>query len=224
VATVHGARAAVDAAIGRFGRIDIVINNAGIMRWADVSEIDEENLARHLAVHLEGSLNTTRAAWPHMVEQRYGRIVMTTSTGVFGLPNNIAYAAAKGGVIGLMRSLATAAAPFGIRVNAIAPAAATRMGGNTDAPRMSPELVAPMAAFLAHEDCPVNGEIYVAGFGRFSRIFVATTEGYVADAREPTIEDVAAHWPAINDETGYAVPADLVSWSAEFMRHLRPEP
>src|SRR4029077_19876374 len=127
-------------------------------------------------------------------------MVMTTSSGMFGLPSNTSYAAAKGAVIGLARSLAIAGADHGIKVNLIAPGAFTRMAGRGDAPRgMSPDLVAPMAAFLAHEDCPVSGEIYAAGFGRFARIFIAQTEGYVSSSGGPTIEDVAAHWEAIND-------------------------
>ena len=158
----------------RFGRVDILVNNAGIVRWAGFPEADADNLDRHLAVHVGGSFNTTRAAWPHMVERGYGRIVMTGSTGMFGLPNNLSYAAAKGAVVGLARSLATAGAAHGIKVNVIAPAAFTRMAGRgPDIPEMAPELVAPMAAFLAHEDCPVTGEIYTAGAGRFARIFIA---------------------------------------------------
>jgi NAD(P)-dependent dehydrogenase (short-subunit alcohol dehydrogenase family) len=223
VATATGAQALVDAAVERFGRLDILVNNAGIMRWAGMPEVDEDNLARHLAVHVVGSFNTTRAAWPHMVAQSYGRIVMTTSAGVFGLPKNTSYATAKGGVIGLTRSLATAGATDGIKVNAVAPAAMTRMAGpaaDEDDPQMSPDLVAPMVAFLAHEDCPVSGEIYAAGAGRFARIFIATTPGYVDPAMDPTVEDVADHWTAINGEPGYTVPTDLMDWSATFLTHL----
>ena len=184
VATTAGAQALVDAAVEQFGRIDILINNAGIMRWAGFPEADADNLERHLAVHVGGSFNTTRAAWPHMVEQGYGRIVMTTSAGLFGLPNNLSYATAKGAVIGLTRSLTTAGAAHGIKVNLIAPAAITRMaGGCRRRARWQPELVAPMVAFLAHEDCPVSGEIYAAGAGRFARIFIAETEGYVHAGR-----------------------------------------
>ena len=94
----------------RFGRIDVLVNNAGIIRWAGIPEVGADDLASHLAVHVGGSFNTTRAAWPHMVDAGYGRIVMTTSAGVFGLPNNTWYATAKGGVIGLTRSLTTAGA------------------------------------------------------------------------------------------------------------------
>src|SRR5436305_6098704 len=161
VASARGAQALVTTAIERFGRLDVLINNAGNIRWGGMPKVDEENLTSHLGVHLGGSFNTTRAAWPHMVEQGYGRVVMTTSSGLFGLPNNTSYAAAKGAVIGLARSLATAGTDHGIKVNLIAPGAFTRMGGPGEAPPgMEPDLVAPMPALLAHEDCPVLGEIY----------------------------------------------------------------
>lgn len=232
VSTPEGGRSLIDAAVERFGRLDVLVNNAGIIRWAGLPEADAGNLDDHLAVHVRGSFNTTRAAWPHMVDQGYGRIVMTTSSGLFGLPENLSYAAAKGGVIGLTRSLATAGARHGIKINLIAPGAVTRMAGRAAeagaadgaaaSPWMSPELVAPMVGFLAHETCPVSGEIYAAGFGRFARIFIASTEGYVSTTPEPTIEDVARHWADINDETGYYVPADLMAWSASFMAHLYP--
>jgi NAD(P)-dependent dehydrogenase (short-subunit alcohol dehydrogenase family) len=232
VSTADGAQALVDAALEQFGRVDILVNNAGIIRWAGFPKADADNLAAHLAVHVGGSFNTARAAWPRMVEQQYGRIVMTTSAGMFGLPNNTSYATAKAGVVGMTRSLTTAGAAHGIKINLIAPAAFTRMAGQSTedadagaddpvAAQMAPELVAPMVAFLAHEDCPVSGEIYAAGAGRFTRIFIASTEGYVyTGGQVPTMEDVAEHWATINDETGYSVPADLAGWSAAFMAHL----
>lgn len=222
VATATGAHTLVESAIGNFGRLDIVINNAGIIRWAGFPELDEDNLSAHLAVHTVGSFLVTRAAWPQMVERQYGRIVMTTSSGVFGLKNNTSYATAKAGVIGMTRSLAVGALKHGIRINLIAPAAMTRMAGEGDASEMAPELVAPMAGYLAHESCPVNGEMYAAGAGRFARIFLATTPGYVQPGADVTIEDVAAHWADINDEAGYSVPKDLPDWSARFLSHLPP--
>jgi NAD(P)-dependent dehydrogenase (short-subunit alcohol dehydrogenase family) len=227
VATAEGAQVLIDAAVREFGRLDILVNNAGIIRWAGLPEADSDNLAKHLAVHTVGSFNTTRAAWPHMVEQGYGRVVMTTSTGIFGLPQNLSYATAKGALIGMARSLATAGEAHGIKINLIAPAAFTRMAGQTTAeaeppPEMSPDLVAPMVAFLAHETCPVSGEIYAAGAGRFARIFIASTQGYVHPAARPTVEDIAGNWQTINDETGYSVPTDLMTWSAAFMAHLPP--
>jgi NAD(P)-dependent dehydrogenase (short-subunit alcohol dehydrogenase family) len=233
VATTNGAQTLVDAAVDEFGHLDIVINNAGIIRWAGMPEVDADNLAKHHSVHVGGSFNTTRAAWPLMVARGYGRIVMTTSSGIFGLLENLSYSTAKAGVIGLARSLMTEGAAHGIKVNVIAPAAMTRMAGRsadeTDeldradastSAAMAPDLVAPMVAFLAHEDCPVSGEIYAAGGGRFARVFIASTQGYVQATPEPTIEDIAQNWATINDETGYYVPTDLMAWSAAFLTHL----
>jgi NAD(P)-dependent dehydrogenase (short-subunit alcohol dehydrogenase family) len=223
VAAEAGAETLIDVAVDQFGRVDIVVNNAGIIRWAGFPDADVENLERHLAVHLTGSFNTTRAAWPHMVEQGYGRIVMTTSTGIFGLPDNVAYASAKAGVIGLTRSLTTVGAEHNILVNLVAPAAHTRMASGPGAPQLAPELVAPLVAFLAHEECPVSGEIYVAGAGRFARMFIAVTPGSLLEGGELSVEDIAEHWATINDESGYSVPADLNDWAATFMAHLRPK-
>jgi NAD(P)-dependent dehydrogenase (short-subunit alcohol dehydrogenase family) len=224
VAMEEGAAALVASALDSFGRVDVVVNNAGIIRWADFPEADADNVARHLAVHVLGSFHTARAAWPHFVAQGYGRIVNTTSSGMFGLPNNVGYATAKAGVVGLTRSLATAGAPHGVKCNLVAPAAFTRMAGGADdspmATTMAPELVAPMVAFLAHERCPVTGEIYSAGAGRFARIFIAQAEGYVDTTGAPTVDDVAAHWAEINDESRYTVPADLMAWSAAYLAHL----
>jgi hypothetical protein len=95
--------------------------------------------------------------------------------------------------------------------------------GDPESPAMAAELVAPMAAFLAHEDCPVTGEMYAAGAGRFARMFIATTPGYVHTGPGVTVEDVAAHWAAINEEAGYTVPANLREWSAAFLAHLPPD-
>lgn len=225
VSSEAGADALIATAVEQFGRIDVVVNNAGIIRWANFPDADAENLDSHLAVHVGGSFHTARAAWPHFVEQGYGRIVNTTSSGMFGLPNNVGYATAKAAVVGMTRSLATAGAKHGIRCNLVAPAAFTRMAGAADddspmATTMAPELVAPMVAFLAHEDCPVTGEIYSAGAGRFARIFIAQAEGYVDTTGTPTVDDVAAHWAEINDDSTYTIPADLMAWSTAFMAHL----
>ena len=229
VADPEAARGLIDGAVERFGRIDALVNNAGIVRWAGPADADADNLERHLAVHVAGSFNTAIAAWPHLVGQGSGRIVMTTSAGTFGLPHNLGYATAKGGIIGMVRSLAVAGRRAGIAVNAVAPAAYTRMAGipgqepDPDDPfvaGMDPDLVAPMVAYLCHPDCPVSGEIYAAGAGRFSRIFLASTPGFLVEGRAPTPEDVADHWAEINDEAGAVVPADLPAWSADFLRHL----
>ena len=232
VATAEGGAAVVEAAVASFGRVDAVINNAGNIRWGGMPEVDAANLKSHLAVHVGGCFHTTRAAWPHMVEQRYGRIVLTTSSGVFGLADNLGYATAKAAVIGMCNSLTVAGAPHGIKVNLIAPNAWTRMGSHPSqgldaltqpAPEhMQPELVAPMVALLSHEACPVSGGIYLAGGGRFARMFVGVTAGWTPTGSEPaTIEELAAHWDTVNDEAGYYVPADLRDWSAHYMSHRR---
>ena len=148
---------------------------------------------------------------------------MTTSTGMLGLPDNLAYASAKGGVIGLSRGLATAGAAHDIKVNLIAPAAYTRMASGPGADQLPPELVAPLVAYLAHEDCP--------GQRRDLRRRRGSRRPHVHRDRPPatsrstaplTIEDVAAHWATINDESGYYVPADLNDWAKRFMAHLAP--
>ncbi len=226
VSTAAGGQALIDAAVSEFGRIDIVVNNAGNILWGGLPDADVDNLDSHLGVHVRGSFNTTRAAWPHMVAQEYGRVVMTTSTGMFGLANNLGYATAKAAVIGMTRSLTVAGREHGIRINLVAPSAWTRMAGAVEGltqatpNQMEPELVAPMVAFLAHEACDVSGEIYLAGGGRYARIFIAATPGFLPTKTEPaTIEDIAENWGAINDESGYYVPADLLDWSAHYMSH-----
>jgi NAD(P)-dependent dehydrogenase (short-subunit alcohol dehydrogenase family) len=220
VSTPDGAQAIVDTAIECFGRIDILVNNAGIVRWAGLPDVDLDNVERHLAVHLAGSFHTTRAAWPRVVEQNYGRVVLTTSSGLFGMSDNLGYAAAKAGVVGLARSAKLAGQPHGIKVNLIAPAAQTRMAGGEehDRPLLSPDAAAPMVALLAHDSCPVSGEIYTAGGGRVARLFIASTEGYAHPTATPTMEDVAEHWDVINDERGYTVPTDTMAWSRTFLR------
>ncbi|MBK3565447.1 SDR family NAD(P)-dependent oxidoreductase [Streptomyces sp. MBT62] len=228
VSTTAGGEAIIDTAIENFGRIDVLVNNAGIIRYAGLPEIELDNLERHLAVHLLGSFNTMRAAWPHFVEQGYGRVVLTTSSGMFGMDNNLSYAAAKAGTVGMARSAKLAGEPHNIKVNLIAPAAMTRMGGGPDEepaatvagmPYMPSSAVAPMVAYLAHESVPVSGEIYTAGAGRFARVFLASTEGYAHEGGDASVEDVAKNWDAINDEKGYYVPADLMAWSGSFLKH-----
>ncbi|MER5184690.1 SDR family NAD(P)-dependent oxidoreductase [Streptomyces sp. NPDC002896] len=234
VGTEEGCHALVDTAIREFGRVDIVVNNAGISRFATFPQADAENLERTLDVHVRGTWHTTRAAWPHMVKQGYGRVVTTTSTGMFGLPDNLAYATAKGALIGFTRSLSVEAASHGILVNCIAPNAITRPSTSAAKPNitttplddarmqaMQTDLVSPMVAYLAHEDCKVNGEILVAGARRFARWFLAVTPGYRSDnPAVPTVEEIAEHWDEVNDQTGYYVPETLHHWASQFMAHL----
>lgn len=234
VGTEEGCKAIIDTALEEFGRVDVVINNAGISRWAAFPDADSENLERTLDVHLRGTWHTTRAAWPHMLDQGYGRVITTLSTGMLGLPNNLAYATAKGALLGFTRSLAVSAEGTGILVNAIAPNAVTRPSETsrsnivtettmTDERRrlMDTTHVSPVVALLAHENCPVNGEILVAGANRFARWFLGFTPGWLDSSGEPTIERVAEHWDEIVDEADYTVPSGLTDWAGSFMSHLR---
>lgn len=241
VASEDAAASIVATAIEHFGRIDIVINNAGNLDPGGLPELRPEDIARHLDIHVLGSFNVTRAAWPHMLEQRYGRVVLTTSIGLFGGGHLVSYSTAKGATVSLGRSLALAGADHGITVNLLAPAAETRMVNDpafraksglppadasapTD-PRRDPDLVATMLVVLAHEDCPVNGEILTAGLGRFARIFLAETPGLVAPGLSP--EGVLEHWGQIVDESGYAVPsssAGSVTYREGLLRDALDQP
>jgi hypothetical protein len=173
-----------------------------------------------------------------MEAQNYGRVVLTGSTGMFGMYDNLSYATAKAGLIGLAQALTVNAGDHDIKINVIAPNAWTRMAGDPSKgmdelradrpagapPHLEPELVAPMVAFLAHESCPVSAGIYTAGGGRFARLFVGATDGYLLPGvtdrgAVPTPEDVAANWAAINDEAGYYVPTSTLNWSARYMSH-----
>ena len=226
VSTVAGAEALVGAAVEHFGRIDILINNAGIIRWAGFPEVDADNLASHLAVHVSGSFNTTRAAWPHMVGQGYGRIVMTTSTGMFGPPPEhvVRHRQGSGHRAGAQprrpRAPPTASRSTSSRRRRRRGwRATTATGARADG---HPSWSRRWSPSWPTRTARSRGEIYAAGAGRFARLFIASTRGYVHAGPAPTIEDVAQHWATINDETGYDVPADLLSWSATFLAHLAP--
>jgi NAD(P)-dependent dehydrogenase (short-subunit alcohol dehydrogenase family) len=230
VSTVDGGASVIDTAVEHFGGIDIVVNNAGNMVWGSLPEATIETIDAHYAVHVRGSFNTLHAAWPYFLEKNYGRAILTTSVGMFGLMDNIGYAIAKASMIGMAKSLTVGRKDADININCIAPNAMTRLAARTEdeqaqlappPPAMDPVEVAPMVAYLAHESCPVSGEVYVAGGGRFARLFVGVTPGYLHPGLTgSTVDDVAANWAAINDETGYYVPSDLLDWSGHHLSHL----
>jgi NAD(P)-dependent dehydrogenase (short-subunit alcohol dehydrogenase family) len=211
VATPEGGKAIVQSALDTWGRVDIIINNAGILRDASFKNMDPDRVSSVLDVHLRGAFNVTQPAWEHMRNQGYGRIVNTSSgAGVFGNFGQTNYGAAKMGLVGLTRVLAVEGAKNNIKANAIAPVAKTRMTEDLLGPaadKLLPELVTPLVAFLVHEDVPVTGELYSVGGGRVARVFLGVTKGIVD--HELTVEAVRDRFDEIRDEEGYEVPANL---------------
>jgi NAD(P)-dependent dehydrogenase (short-subunit alcohol dehydrogenase family) len=218
VADEDGARSIVQAAIDSFGSIDILVNNAGIAAPDRFGDLTDAAFRRMADVHYFGTVNVVRAAWPHMVEAGYGRIVNTCSEAAFGItPKATPYGGGKGAVFGFSRSLATECLDFGIRVNMVAPRANTRLSApevlakTYDVPveafadfttmaAFRPELVSPAAAYLAHESCNLNGEVLVAGAGQVFRIAVLANEGITHDDLSP--EHVADGIERIMDMSG----------------------
>jgi NAD(P)-dependent dehydrogenase (short-subunit alcohol dehydrogenase family) len=207
VASAEGGAAIVANAIEAFGRIDIVVNNAGILRDKAFHNMTPDLVDPVIDVHLKGAFNVTRAAWTHFREQNYGRVINTSSnSGLWGNFGQSNYGAAKMGLVGLTKVLAVEGAKYGIKVNAIAPVAFTRMTadlmpGLED--KLKPEYVTPVVVFLAHEDCPVTGDVYSAGGGVVARYFVGLTPGYVNPGH--SAEDIRDNLDQIRDETGYIV-------------------
>ena len=211
VATPEGGESIVQTALDTFGKVDIVINNAGILRDKAFHNMEPDLLDPVLDVHLKGAFNVTRPAWRVMREQSYGRVVNTASgAGVFGNFGQTNYGAAKMGLVGLARVLAVEGAKYNIKANAIAPVAKTRMTEDILGPaadKLAPELITPLVTYLCHEDCPVTGELYSIGGGHVARVFLGVTPG-ITDA-ELTPEKVRDRFTEIRDEDGYSVPANL---------------
>ena len=213
VATSEGGQAIVQAALDAFGRVDVLINNAGILRDKAFHQMDASMIDSVIDVHLKGALFVSQPAFRAMRAQGYGRIVNTSSaSGLFGNFGQANYGAAKAGLAGLTRVLAIEGAGHGIRVNAIAPVASTRMTqdilGDLVA-KVAPETVSPLVAFLAHEDCPVNGHVYSVAGGRIARIMVVETHGVVLTENTPeAIRDQLARIDEL-DVSEYHEPSSL---------------
>ncbi len=234
ISTPQGAARLVELALEAFGRPDVLINNAGIYNTDEFPDIEVSNLWRHLDVHVIGSFLTVKSCWPHMVASGYGRIVLTTSTGALGMRSLMAYGTAKAAVMGLTRALSAVAAGHSsdIKVNALAPMANTRMmsarelgGAEPDPePERHPALVAPMAAVLAHESCPAQGEILMAGMRRYSRLFLAETDGYVHDGLDVSPELLIAQWGTICASRGHEAVESTDDWVARNSRAIAANP
>ncbi len=207
VSTKEGAASVVETALEAFGRIDVVVNNAGIVHFYKFEAYPDDEFDTMFAIQLRATWFVTQAAWPHLKEQRYGRVVHTVSRGAFfGDPQGAAYASSKGATYGLTRALAVEGAEHGIKVNAISPTAWTPLYAR--APDVTPErrktleqdfttkMVAPVVVALAHESVPFTGEVIGAAGGHISRMYIAQTQG--TDLEEGfTPEDVLEHLPEI---------------------------
>ena len=224
VSTPEGGAAIVKSAVDAYGRVDIVINNAGILRDKSFHNLTPDLMNPVFDVHLKGAFHVTQPAFVLMREQGYGRIISTSSAaGAFGNFGQANYGAAKMGLVGFMRVLAVEGAKYNIKANSIAPLALTRMTeslfSGAMAEKLQPELISPIVAFLAHEDCPVSGEVYSVGGGRVARVFIGETPGYFN--ANLTMEDVRNNFDQIRNEDGYIVPANISEETAMFMPYLK---
>jgi NAD(P)-dependent dehydrogenase (short-subunit alcohol dehydrogenase family) len=220
VATPEGGKAVIQSALDHFGRIDILIHNAGVVRRAPLAEMTYEDFELVLDVHLRGAFHVVRPAFPLMCKARYGRIVLTSSiNGLYGNYKNANYSVAKAGTIGLSHVAALEGAEHNVKSNVILPAAVTRMSEGVDTsafPPMPPEMVAPAVGWLAHESCPITGELLISAAGRVARAYVAETPGVYRSAW--TLEDMAEQMDAFRN-TDSPVMFPPVPWGQ--LDHLR---
>ena len=204
VATPDGGAAIVECALDTFGRVDIVVNNAGILRDAAFKNVTPALLDAVIDVHLKGAFNVLRTAWPRLREQNYGRVVNTSSgSGLFGNFGQSNYGAAKAGLMGLTRVLSIEGARNNVMANAIAPIAHTRMTEGQIDESMAPELISPLVAYLCHASCAVTGQAYSVGGGRVSRVFLGMTTGVTDSAL--TAETVADRIDEIDDTREFVI-------------------
>jgi len=205
VDTMDGAQKIVATAKEAFGRLDIVVNNAGILRDVSFQKMTEDDWTKVLTVHLFGSMFVTKAAWPLLREGGFGRIVFTTSAaGLYGNFGQANYSAAKMGIVGLAKTLAHEGAKYDIKSNVVAPIARSRMTESILPPAaldsLKPEMVSPIVGYLASEGCKDSGQVYSVGGGYVARVAVVEAEGVrFPTSTELTMEQLAARWADVND-------------------------
>ena len=216
VSTPEGGEAIVQTAIDNFGKIDVVINNAGILRDKTFAKLTPQELEVVIDVHLKGAFFVSQPAFRHMKDNGYGRFVFTASAaGIFGNFGQTNYGAAKMGLVGLSNVLAVEGAKYDIKSNVIAPIAKTRLTENLLGPladSLAPDCVTPLVTFLASEACQQTHEIYSVGGGRFARIFVGACQGWMSPDGAGAVvsaEDVQSNLDQIRAEEGYIVPNSI---------------
>ncbi|MDT7836082.1 SDR family NAD(P)-dependent oxidoreductase [Aquabacterium sp. OR-4] len=210
VTDVAGVAAMVDQAMTAWGRVDILVNNAGILRDKSFAKMSLDDFRLVIEVHLMGAVHCTQAVWPIMTAQKYGRIAMTTSSsGLYGNFGQSNYGAAKMALVGLMQTLALEGAKSDIRVNCLAPTAATRMTEGLMPPEvlaaLTPEAVVPALLWLVSEQAPTRA-IACAGAGTYAAAHITLTPGQHLGVSADTPERLAAAWAQINDQAGESVP------------------
>ncbi|WP_026001354.1 SDR family oxidoreductase [Pseudomonas donghuensis] len=220
----------VEQALDSFGRVDVVINNAGILRDKTFHKMEDSDWEQVYQVHLEGAYKVTRAAWPHLREQNWGRVIFTASTsGIYGNFGQANYGAAKLGLYGLTRTLAIEGRKHGILVNAIAPTGGTRMTEGLIPSQvfeqLKPELVSPLVVYLGSDDCQDSGGLYEVGGGWVGKVRWERSLGVGFDPREGfSPEDIAANWQQIGDFDNAVHPQDSLQALQQMMANLQKYP
>ncbi|MCY1431808.1 putative short-chain type dehydrogenase/reductase [compost metagenome] len=220
----------VEQALDSFGRVDVVINNAGILRDKTFHKMEDSDWELVYQVHLEGAYKVTRAAWPHLREQNWGRVIFTASTsGIYGNFGQANYGAAKLGLYGLTRTLAIEGRKNGILVNAIAPTGGTRMTEGLIPPQvfeqLKPELVSPLVVYLGSDDCQDSGGLYEVGGGWVGKVRWERSLGVGFDPREGfSPDDIAANWQQIGNFDNAVHPQDSLQALQQMMANLQKYP
>jgi NAD(P)-dependent dehydrogenase (short-subunit alcohol dehydrogenase family) len=226
VATPEGGAAIIQTAVDNFGKVDILINNAGILRDKSFMKLEPANLEIVLDVHLKGAFFVTQPAFRVMKENNYGRIVFASSgAGIFGNFGQTNYGAAKMGLVGLCNVLAVEGAKNNIKCNAIAPIAKTRLTETLLGPlaeKLAPEYVTPLVAYLVSEQCELTHEIFDVGGGRYARIFVGMGSGWTAPkGAVPSVEELAANFEEVRSTSDFTIPTSIADETKAIMESMK---